>query len=73
LREIGQPVSEKQLSEVEERVSELNRLLNKGLEDFDQKTDKLWEMVEEVDSNASSVSEDDLEVLDSKVEELRHI
>jgi|GEM_PF-675083 chromosome segregation ATPase len=72
-REIGQPVSEKQLSEVEERVSELNRLLNKGLEDFDQKTDKLWEMVEEVDSNASSVSEDDLEVLDSKVEELRHM
>jgi len=70
-REIGQPVSEKELSEVQTRVEELHKLLDKGLEDFDQKADKIWEMVEEVDSNRSSVSENDLDVLDSKVDELR--
>jgi len=34
------------------------------------KVDKLWEMVEEVDSNSSSVSQEDIEEVDSKVEKL---
>ena len=62
-KQVGAPASEEELEDIEQHV-------NKSLEEYHKKTERLWEMIEEVDSDSGSVSDEQLEELDTKVDNL---